>query len=75
MEMYILNTPAHMYIVHTLSVKNVRDGGLYETDEDDGWEGGHSILRRGSHGEYVICCSYMGNNQMLDKVGVIIGLD
>ena len=38
--MYILNTPAHMYIVCTLSVKNVRDGGLFETDEDDGWEGG-----------------------------------
>ena len=36
---YILNTPAHMYIVCTLSVKNVRDGGLFETDEDDGWEG------------------------------------
>ena len=40
MYLYILNTPAHMYIVCTLSVKNVRDGGLFETDEDDGWEGG-----------------------------------
>ena len=36
----VLNTPAYMYIVCTLSVKNVRDGGLFETDEDDGWEGG-----------------------------------
>ena len=73
MEMYILNTPAHMYIVHTLSVKNVRDGGLYETDEDDGWEGG--TVRRGRHGRQGMYCSYMGNNQMLDKVGVIVGLD
>ena len=40
MYLYILNTHAHMYIVRTLSVKNVRDGGLFETDEDDGWEGG-----------------------------------
>ena len=48
--MYILNTPAHMYIVCTLSVKNVRDGGLFETDENDWLGGGHSILRRGSHG-------------------------
>ena len=40
--MYLLNIPAPMYIVHvhTLSVKNVRDGGLFETDEDDGREEG-----------------------------------
>ena len=49
--------------------------GDSETDEDDGWEGGRSILRRGSHGGQGMYCSYMGNNQMLDKVGVIIGLD
>ena len=31
---------------------------------------GHSILRRGSHGDKVFTV-HMGNNQMLDKVGVI----
>ena len=41
---------------------------------------GHSILtclRRGVMGDggQAMYCSYMGNNQMLDKVGVIIGLD
>ena len=36
---------------------------------------GQSILRRGNHGGQGMYCSYMGNNQMLDKVGVIIGLD
>ena len=30
---------------------------------------------KGSHGGQGMYCSYMGNNQMLDKVGVIIGLD
>ena len=35
---------------------------------------GHSILRRGSHGDKVFTV-HMGNNQMLDKVGVIVCLD
>ena len=31
--------------------------------------------KEGSHGGQGMYCSYMGNNQMLDKVGVIVGLD
>ena len=36
---------------------------------------GAQYPKEGSHGGQGMYCSYMGNNQMLDKVGVIIGLD
>ena len=63
----------HVHCTYTVSMKNIRDGDSRRQMRMMGVQ----YPKEGSYGGQCTCmyCSNIGNNQMLDKVGVIVGLD